>query len=160
MGKLSRRRATARLALLLPLIWSVLAIGGCASAPRQSVAQERLGQPVAVLATPKKTVQVFLLTEQEHPEWSYMVVHVDRAGSRTTYGDTGTVGALLETLKMDFANGASDTGGRCPAASGWRFESTTVRASFCSRVEGARRIERAVGLLETMPPAAVSASRK
>lgn len=144
-----------RIVLILPLIWVLsvsVALGASNGKVKKRkrippVADQNWGSPVAELGTPDKNIQVFRLTQNEQPEWTYMVVRVDEDGSHLSYGTENTVGLVLEGLNGDLKP-AAGTSGRCPAAAGWRFESKAVRVSYCSESGDTRRIERAVGMLE------------
>ena len=144
-----------RIVLILPLIWLLaasvaLAAPGTKQKKRKKVppvVEMNWGAPVAELGTPEKSIQVFRLTSNEQPEWTYMVVRVDEDGSHLSYGTENTVGLLLEGLSGELKTTAG-TSGRCPAAAGWRFESKSVRVSYCSESGDTRRIERAAGMLE------------
>ncbi|MBI3557323.1 MAG: hypothetical protein HY074_13750 [Deltaproteobacteria bacterium] len=149
--------AITRIVLILPLIWALSLSLALASpkAPKKKgkknppvTQQLDWGAPVAEIGTPEKSIQIYRLTPHEHPEWTYMVVMLDEDGSHLSYGEENTVGLLMETLRDDLKL-AAGTAGRCPSAAGWRFESKSLRVSYCNENQDTRRIERAVGLLET-----------
>ncbi len=148
--------AITRIVLILPLIWA-LSLSVALGAPKAGKKRGKKnppttevdwGVPVAEFATPEKNIQVFRLTKHEQPQWTYMVVLVDEDGSHLSYGEENTVGLLIENLRAELKHTAG-TLGRCPSAAGWRFESKSLRVSYCVESQDTRRIEQAVGMLET-----------
>jgi hypothetical protein len=123
----------------------VVTMAACASL--KGDIQRDVHAPVAALSAPGKRVEVFRLTDAEKTGPSYMVVRVNENGTATGYGDEQTVGLVVESLNAEFRNRPAHSG-RCPAAAGWRYDSPTVRATFCSPGIQTTHIERAITLLE------------
>lgn len=141
---------TSRLVLLIPLLWLLTSASVWSSQKKKLRHREMSNKPVATLGTPEASIEVFRLTSTENPKWTYMIVRSDEDGTHRAYGDEQTVGRLLENLSGELRTN-SGFAGRCPAASGWRFESAFVKSSYCTLTPEAQNIERAVQLLETAP---------
>lgn len=143
-----------RTLLALPLLGALL-ISATSLAKSSRFKGESYGVPFAVLSTPKAHVEIFRTTRAEDPNWPYMVVWVDEDGSQTRYGDEHTVGKVLDELDHHLTPELTGKSGteRCPASMGWRYQTLEYRASYCNANAATARIERAVGLLETIPSA-------